>query len=285
MTRSSAGRVGLSVAMAGALCLLTQGASAVGASGHSRPPIRAGAHYVAMGSSYAAGYHINPQQPNTGSCARSLIDYPNLVAKKYNLHLKDVSCGGATTANALNTPQGTQPPQIDAVTSRTKLVTMTIGGNDVDYIGTAGLCGSVPTCALTFDYSTLDANFKKLPHSLTKLVKAIRAKAAPSVRIVLVTYPRLVPKKSCAALHYTASAKQLVSSIGARLEKVFVAVAKSTHILIADPYVLGKGHGPCAPAAKRWVVGKTATNGWPYHPTAAGHREMARLVEQALVNG
>jgi lysophospholipase L1-like esterase len=210
-----------------------------------------------------------------------LVDYPHLVAKKLSLHLSDVSCGGAVTANALNTPQGTAPPQIDAVTSKTRLVTMTIGGNDVDYIATAGRCGVVTSCAATFDHATLDAEFAKLPHSLIKLIKAIKAKA-PKVTIVLVTYPRLVPNKTCAALNYRPAAQRLVGSIGERLEKVFVAVAKKTHIRIADPYPLTTGHGPCAPVKKRWVAGNNPTNGAAYHPTALGHREMARLVEKAL---
>jgi hypothetical protein len=50
------------------------------------------------------------------------------------LSLTDVSCGNATTDNILTTPQKDHPPQIDAVTPDTKLVTITIGGNDVGYV-------------------------------------------------------------------------------------------------------------------------------------------------------
>jgi lysophospholipase L1-like esterase len=185
------------------------------------------------------------------------------------------------TANALGTPQQSHPPQIDAVTSNTKLVTMTIGGNDVDYVATALECGLLgPACIEVADRKTINAEFEKLPHSLESLISAIRAKAH-AVTIVLVAYPRLVPPKPCAALNYTPPATRLVASIGARLERVFVSVARATHILLADPYVLGANHGPCA-GDKRWVVGLVPDNGAPYHPTAAGHREMARLVERAL---
>jgi hypothetical protein len=31
-----------------------------------------------------------------------------------------------------------------------------------------------------------------------------------------------------------------------------------------------------------WVAGLVASNGFEYHPTVAGHQEMARLVEQDL---
>jgi lysophospholipase L1-like esterase len=240
-----------------------------------------GSQYVAMGSSYAAGYDINPQAPGSSPCDRSLVDYPHLVASKLHLQLDDVSCGGAVTANALNTPQGAQPPQINAVTSSTKLVTMTIGGNDVGYIADALECGLLgPACVSSTERTTVNADFRKLPHSLESLVSAIRVKA-PRVTIVLVTYPRLVPPMPCAALHYTPASARFIASIGARLEKVFVIVAKATGIRLADPYVLGANHGPCA-GNSRWVVGLVPDNGAPYHPTAAGHREMARLVERVL---
>jgi lysophospholipase L1-like esterase len=272
----------LAVAAAVPLCLLAQGASAAGLAVHQGVKLKSGAQYVAMGSSYAAGPLIQPQEADSGSCGRSLVSYPHLVTKKLHLKLKDVSCSGAVTANALNTDQGTEAPQIKAVTSHTKLVTMTIGGNDVTYAATAGECGTLPTCGTSAERATVKADFKVLPSSLTKLVRAIRAKAAPKVTIVLVAYPRLVPKHSCAALHYSAAEAAYVGSIGSRLEKVFRSVAKKTHILIADPYVLGAGHGPCAPTGKRWISGFVATDTAAYHPTAAGHREMARLVEKAL---
>ncbi len=241
------------------------------------------AQYVAIGSSYGAGFFIQPQEPgNPGGCGRSEIDYPHLVAAKLHLQLDDVTCGGATTANALTTPQGANPPQIDAVSAQTRLVTMTIGGNDVNYVVTAIECG-VPnsTCAKAADTAQIDAAFTALPSSLGQLVQAIRAKA-PKATIVLVTYLRLVPPTPCAALSFTPAATRLVASIGQRLEHVFVGVAKADHIRLVDPYAIGAKHGPCASGSQKWIAGLTPTNGFEYHPTAAGHRQMAHMVEQNL---
>ena len=176
------------------------------------------------------------------------------------------------------------PPRLkfDAVTSRTRLVTMTIGGNDVNYVGTAIECGQPnSTCVSTSNPALMETAFEALPHSLTELIEAVRARA-PSAIIVLVTYVRLVPPTACPALHYSPAATQLVASIGARLEQVFVTVAKTDHVRIADPYVLGATHGPCAAGANRWVAGLVATDGFEYHPTIAGHQEMAQLVERDL---
>jgi lysophospholipase L1-like esterase len=265
------------------LGLLGQLVFAAGSGAATKVKVSAGAHYVAMGSSYGAGFFIQPQEPgNPGGCGRSEIDYPHLVAAKLHLQLDDVTCGGATTANALTTPQGANPPQIDAVTAQTRLVTMTIGGNDVNYVATAIECGSQnATCATAANTAQIDAAFRALPDSLTQLIQAIRAKA-PKAAIVLVTYVRLVPPTPCAALAYTPAATRLVGSIGQRLEHVFVSVAKADHIRLVDPYAIGAKHGPCASGSQKWIAGLTPTNGFEYHPTAAGHRQMAHMVEQEL---
>jgi lysophospholipase L1-like esterase len=277
------GRLPVVAAASMSLSLLAILSSSCGsAPSQGEAAVAPGSQYVAMGSSYAAGYGIQPQEPDSGSCGRSLVDYPHLVASKLHLDLDDVSCGGAVTANALDTPQGSAPPQIDAVTSKTRLVTMTIGGNDVNYVGTAIECGQRNSnCVATANPAATDAAFAALPQSLTQLIQAVRAKA-PSVIIVLVTYVRLVPPTACPALHYTPAGTQLVASIGSRLQQVFLTVAKEDHVRLVDPYAIGAAHGPCAEGANKWVAGRVATNGFEYHPTEAGHQEMARLIEQDL---
>lgn len=279
------GKTAAALVLVAMLCGLgLPGAPAAIATAHVAriPP---GAMYVAMGSSYAAGAEIMPLDVSSGACGRSMVNYPKLVAAKLRLSLHDVSCGGAVTANARNTSQDGQPPQIDAVTSSTRLVTMTIGGNDVGFVDYALRCGVLgDLCATTANRQTIAANFHRLPRSLEALVEMIRARTR-HVTVVLVTYPRLVPPTSCAALNYSPAGRKLVASIGRRLEKVFVKVARATHILIADPYVRGAEHGPCAAGTNSWIDGLVPHNAAPYHPTAAGHREMARLVERALRQG
>jgi len=244
----------------------------------STTTIAAGSKYVALGSSFAAGTGIPTQSP--AGCGRSSQNYPNLVATKFKLTLVDVSCSGATTANVLDTPQGSSPPQIDAITPDTALVTFTVGGNDIGYSLTALACGT-QSAACAPDPAKLDAGLATLKTSLTSIVSAIKAKA-PKATIVLVTYPRLVPPTTCAALDFTPQGAELVGSMGASLEKVFTEVAASTNIKIADAYPLGATHGPCASEAESWMAGHTVTVGFPYHPTIAGHQEMALLTEKAL---
>ena len=191
-----------------------------------------------------------------------------------------MSCSGATTANVLTTDQEGSPPQIDAVTSDTALVTITVGGNDIGYVATAFACGA-QSSACAVDQAQLTSALATLRNSLATIIGTIRA-TAPSAKIVLVTYPRLVPPTSCPALNYTAVGNQIVGSMGEDLEQIFLDVARSRRVLLADPYAIGTAHGPCAPGAERWIAGHTVTVGFPYHPTPQGHIEMATLVEQSL---
>jgi lysophospholipase L1-like esterase len=210
---------------------------------------------------------------------RSDHNYPHLLAAALKLNLDDVSCAGATTANVLTTPQGSNPPQIDAVTSNTALVTFTVGGNDIGYVATAFDCGGYVKCSV--NHKQLKQALITLQGSLTTMISTIRSRA-PKAELVMVTYPLLVPRKACPALTYTTRAVKLVGAMGKDLEQVFLKVAHSTTVRLADPYARGADHGPCAPVARSWIAGHTVSVGFPYHPTPLGHVEMEKLALRAI---
>lgn len=243
-----------------------------------------GARYVALGSSFAAGPGIPVQ---LGTCGRSDHNYAHLIATSLNLMLTDVSCNGATTDNIRNTPQGDAAPQIDAVSADTALVTVTIGGNDINYTSSTFACsGTAPdeSCTANLDQARINDAVNQLPTKLSATFAAIKAKA-PQAIIVLVTYPRVFPVDaiSCTELQLSSEDTTYLADLGQKLEEIFVSVASSRQVLIADSYVRAAGHGPCAPTAERWVNGASvADTGIRYHPTAEGHDEMARLVLAAL---
>jgi len=242
-----------------------------------------GASYVAMGSSFAAGLGILDQ---LGACGRSDHNYPHLVAAALDLKLTDVSCSGATTDHILDTSQNGAPPQIEAVTADTALVTVTIGGNDIRFTASTFACTRQPAdahCAANLDQAAIDDAVSQLPARLAATFDAIEARA-PQAVIVLVTYPRVFPDDavSCSELELSADDTAYLAALGQRLEDTSVSVAASRGIPIADAYVLGNEHGPCAPA-ERWVNGASVgQSGAPFHPTAEGHIAMSELVLAAL---
>ena len=242
-----------------------------------------GAKYVALGSSFASEPGIAAQ---LGSCGRSDQNYAHLVAAALDLTLTEVSCNGATIANILNTSQGDAAPQIDAVSRDMALVTVTIGGNGINFTSSTFACtGTAPDehCTSNLDQAMINEAVNQLPTQLGAMLDAIKAKA-PQATIVLVTYPRIFPTDatSCRALELSADDTAYLAALGQKLEDAFVSATSSRQSLIADAYVRAEGHGPCA-AADRWVNGaNVADTGIRYHPTAMGHIAMARLVLAAL---
>lgn len=242
-----------------------------------------GAKYVALGSSFAAGPGVATQ---LGTCGRSDNNYSNLVADELGLTLTDVSCNGATTANILDTPQGDSSPQIDAISSDTALVTVTIGGNDISYTSSTFACAgktAAEHCTANLDQAAINEAVNRLPAELGAMLDAVKAKA-PQATIVFVTYPRVFPTDAidCSELALSSNDTVYLAALGQRLEEAFVSATSSRQSLIADAYVLAEGHGPCS-AGERWVNGANVANtGIRFHPTAEGHIEMARLVLAAL---
>ncbi|MEX0739966.1 MAG: SGNH/GDSL hydrolase family protein [Pseudohongiella sp.] len=247
--------------------------------------LQPGARYVALGSSFAAGPGV-PEQ--LGNCGRSSRNYANLVAEALDLSLVDVSCNGATTDNIRHTPQNGAAPQIDAVTADTMLVTVTIGGNDIRYTASTFACAGTSVeenCTANLNQDAINDAVSQLPAKLAATIEAIRDKA-PQAAVVLVTYPRVFPDDavSCAELELSAEDTRYLAALGQTLQDIFVNVSATQQNLIADSYVLGEGHGPCAdPVTERWINGNVvASSGVRYHPTAEGYEEMARLVLAAL---
>jgi lysophospholipase L1-like esterase len=261
------------------LALLLAGAGLQPAAATTSPHLKSGDRYVGLGSSIASGYGISVQST---TCGRSSRDYGQLVAKHFHLNLVDASCGAALTEHVVDTAQGSSPPQLTFVTAATKLVTVSVGGNDIDYNATAVECGDPASCAAPPNLATLVVNMRVALKAMIEKIKA----AAPSATIVFVTYPREVPAgKNCPALGFTNSAAAVVRSIGQMLENAFVQVVKPLGVRFVDPYVVPGDHTACGPPSQRWTAGSKYTfgvTGFAYHPTALGHRVMAQMIIKAL---
>jgi lysophospholipase L1-like esterase len=244
----------------------------------TRPRVQSGDRYVALGSSIASGYGIANQST---ACGRSDRDYGRLVTAKLGLALTDVSCGGAVIPDVLDRSQGSAPPQIDAVTPDTKLITISIGGNDINLNGTAVACGDPATVCQA--PATLASDEAALQGSLVEMLAQLKVKA-PAATIVLVTYPREFPDQNCAALSLTDGELAMLRGMGEKLEAASIAAAQQAGVILVDPYAQPGDHTACASTTDRWTGGYHVApgEGFAYHPTALGHEEMATLIEQAL---
>ncbi|MFE2337361.1 ricin-type beta-trefoil lectin domain protein [Streptomyces coelicoflavus] len=248
-----------------------------------------GLGYVAMGSSFAAGPGIPPVQDSGGAsaCARSGANYPSIVAREIGANLTDVSCSGATTANVLTASQSGQQPQVRAVTAETRVVTVTIGGNDVNYLGSlnAYSCQSDggANCG-TVDRNAINQTFPALAGRIGNIVKAIRS-TAPQAHVYLVNYFTLLPASGvCANVPLTDDQATFERGIASRLAEATAAAAADTQATLVDLAAASRGHDACS--GSPWVESyRPAAGRATYHPNEAGMRAAATLVQSAVAAG
>lgn len=245
-----------------------------------------GLDYVAMGSSFAAGPGIPPAQSGSGAtaCARSAGNYASIMARDIGANLTDASCSGATTANVLTVSQSGQPPQVQSVTAATRVVTVTIGGNDVNYLGSIGAyscqtsggsnCGTV-------DRNAIDQTFPALAGRIEDIVNAIHS-TAPQAHVYLVNYTTILPDSGvCTNVPLTTDQSAYERSIASRLADATATAATATGATLVDLATASHGHDACA--ATPWVeTYRPAAGRSAYHPNEAGMRAAASLVESAL---
>jgi lysophospholipase L1-like esterase len=258
------------------------------------PALPAGAHYAALGSSYAAGAGNPPLATDRPErCGASQLSYARLLAARLGLTLTDASCGGATTAHVLGA-WNEQPPQIDAVRPDTRLVTITIGGNDLNYMGLmfAASCHAGYGDARLRDPATGACRPVPMPDAaavqavednLATLLSAIRARA-PLARVVLVQYVALAGEVDCPAAPLDPEHAAMARLVAAALAQASSRAAGRAGAQVLAMDQLSQGHLPCDadPWARGLGAGSDPAEGAPWHPTAAGHAAIARELEAML---
>ncbi len=253
-----------------------------------------GAKYVAMGSSFAAGPGIPDYYEATHApCYRSTQNYAHQLAARLHLNLTDVSCSGATTAH-LTGPRGAVPPQLDALTSDTRLVTVTIGGNDLGYIG--GLTNA--SCAGLMAETGVEANcapmtappaektYAELAARLDAIAKEIRHRA-PEAQLVFVDYLAVLPEAgTCPAAPLDAFQADGARYTASRLAEITRTVAGQNNASIIAASEFSKAHNACG--ADPWMHGYPRPGvpvaGALYHPNAKGMTAVADALEKLLAD-
>jgi len=260
-----------------------------GGSVHHAPTVR----YVALGDSYTSGPVI-PTQIDA-NCERSDHNYPHLVAAADRItDLTDVSCGGATTVQMWQA-QGTNPPQLDALSRRTDLVTLQIGGNDVGFGSIIATCAGLSVTAPAGDpceqhYTAggtdqLAANVRNTAPKIDQVLRAVH-KEAPRARVVVVGYPDLLPDNGVGcfpAVPFAAGDFPYLRDTEKRLNAMLEDEALLNGASYVDTYGPTVGHDMCQAPGVRWIEPLVpAAPAGPAHPNALGEQAMAAAVLERL---
>ncbi len=190
--------------------------------------------------------------------------YASLLAAQKGYALNFRACSGATIPDVTST-------QLSALSSSTRYVTISVGGND------AGFADVLTECATPFWAGDCDGAIdgaesfinSSLPGQLSTLYSSIGSRA-PSAKVVVVGYPRIFMGEDCNALTWFAPEEQARLNQMADLLNTKLATAASANgFSFANPTSSFIGHAVCDDP--EWLNGLSNPISESYHPNTQGH--------------
>lgn len=303
------------------------------------PPSRGAKRYVALGDSFSSGegapvdvrverglfgwsedhykaFYGDPADEGY-ACHRSPSAYPVGVATalgpEWGLELR--ACSGAKFAD-LEGRQNGEPPQSEALDGQAPdLITMTMGGNDLDFAEIVKACvleAALYSAVGPNDCRTREAGFaaslRDLRAELAGEYAELQRRLAPGGRLVVLGYPRMFPVDSpgsCGAGvggNIREANMEWLNTVSERVSAAIRAAALDTGATYVDVLdLLGTAertpeadrHDGCVDDGdRRWVNRAVAPNAfegvaamnWSWHPTAGAHARKAALVTSCVLN-
>ena len=252
---------------------------------------------AALGSSFAAGPGISPTVDRFAN--RSGRNYAHLLADRLGARLTDLTVTAATTANLLERPQRVLirkfPPQIEGVPGDADLVTITAGGNDLEYLGSmtrlawanwlrarrlvrpvGDALGRKATPAIT------PADVERVASALARTVEGARS-AAPNARVLLVDYLTVVGDSTRRAEDCPLDESTIAAyrTIGEQLAEGFAAAARTSGAELVRVSEPSRTHA--VGSDDPWVSGfRPRSMMIQFHPNAAGMEAVADEIIRTL---
>jgi phospholipase/lecithinase/hemolysin len=257
-------------------------AAAVSVQAAAKPLVR----YVAMGDSYASGTALG-DYGTSGACKRSARAYAyRLGAQRGGLlnKLKPnlVACSGATTVAVAR-------DQLSALSKKTDLVTISVGGDDLKFADVVKGCVK-GDCKDTINRLAGTAGATLTPR-LKALYAAIRKRVRSDTKVVVIGYPRLFPVApgaedlGCRNYVYPrirAGEQFAANHLADVLTGVIGAAARAARFIYVDSIPIYDGHDACR-GDQRYVnsyIAKSINDS--FHPTQRGHEAWALAIVNAL---
>ena len=248
--------------------------------------------YVAMGDSYTSAYGVTPYVPTAPpECAQSERNYPHLVASALNLALSDVSCSGAYTGDFTIAQYPDQPPQFDALSASTEVVSVGMSGNDHNLFGTlvngcteAGTNHPQEKAPCKKQYSTFVKQTIEEDRAPFEAALAQIHVLSPKAKVFVVGYPEITPRHgTCAGFnHWTEGDLQWFRKVTKTGDAHLKKEAKAKGAMFVDTFKPSEGHNACEPVGTRWVEPLNGSLGAAVHPNATGEEHDALDLEAAM---
>ncbi|HSP36305.1 MAG TPA: SGNH/GDSL hydrolase family protein [Frankiaceae bacterium] len=257
---------------------------------------------VSLGDSYPSGPAVTPQDPRAGDCLRSLVNYPHVAAAIKGYQLTDGSCQGAGTADMFQ-PQAVDvgpkpPPQLDALTPTTAVVTLTIGGNDIGFTNIIENCGALtpngptltgaPTCKASYTAGGTDrlaAAIRATRPNVDRVLRAIHTRS-PKAHVFVVGYPDVLPQSGPGCWPFiplTQTDVSYINGVEKKLDRMLADSASANTATFVDTFTPTIGHDACKLPTVRYVEPLfPGQDAYPVHPNRAGEAKLGRLLAHAI---
>jgi lysophospholipase L1-like esterase len=225
--------------------------------------------YVALGDSYAAGTAVG----SSTDCQHGDGGYPALLPVGSRIDSPvNVACSGATTSDVIDN-------QLSALTSDTRLVTLTVGAANLNLSDVLTACTAVPPDGCEAAILQALSMLPTLGSDLAALYTQV-ADAAPRARIVVTGYPHLFEPVNFWFIQINAAIDQLNSTIE---QAVSVANDADINIHYVDVTEEFAGHGIGAEPQELLFIFPAGPEA--FHPTPAGYQAYADAIAAALPGG
>lgn len=257
---------------------------------------------------------------DTNRCHRSLKAFPHKVQQRLESQGEDYelifsACSGAKIGDYdhRNSAYGEESAQRDTIDpERTRLVTITLGGNNAGFGNVVGNCMTYLRPDKTYNC------MQHVEHTMTEIPKidfvnlyGDLLKDAPLARIMVVGYPRMFdrdPRFLCQVplslepLFYWPEQQRafndIVDQLNVRITDAIKQVnekqpANNRRLEYVDVSELFSGHGICATKFLRWVnllivngpIDEKSSYWQSFHPNVKGHSEIAKRVVECYAGG
>ncbi len=236
--------------------------------------------YVAMGDSVAAGLGLESAS-DSSACGRTNESYPSLAAPMLNMQLKSYACSGATLMNGILGVQTVNNFAVTAQIDKTleskapKLITLTIGANDIGWTDILGRCITA-TCGTDSDSSEVETKLMSVKKNLQEVLKKIHDRYQKTQPTLMITgYYHVFPDTNdCSTIPgIDPQEQEWWNAQGDKLD-LTIADATSGYSFVNFAPINFSGHDMCSQTT--WIQGLDGRA--PFHPNDKGQKVIAETI-------
>ncbi|GAC01223.1 hypothetical protein GONAM_23_00440 [Gordonia namibiensis NBRC 108229] len=257
-------------------------------------PVRySGGPYIAMGDSRASGGFFTPTPDYFDGCKRSALNYPKYVAAMtLPRRFVDISCAGAQSTHLYrtvqHTPRGAKAVQLNLVPRDAQLITVSIGGNDMQWAAILAQCKirQPLTDRRCRNNPQLENEVRwrvqRMEDRVTPALRAIRKKA-PRAQIIVVGLGGFIGNSGCWPLIPLSDPDaRWMRQVFHRANDALLRATTKVEGRFVDANRGSLGHDPCNLINPWYESALSNRIAMPYHVNQAGALAIAMMVNGAI---